>query len=61
MSAHTCKKLTPGCYRCDLNADEFEDAVDQLTEEIEELTKDRDEAQKILTKFRLAQRDLMNP
>lgn len=26
MTAHTCKELTPGCYRCDLNRDEIEAA-----------------------------------
>lgn len=24
MTAHTCKTLTDGCYRCDLNRDEIE-------------------------------------
>lgn len=23
MSAHTCRELTEGCYRCDLNRDEI--------------------------------------
>ena len=30
MSAHTCKTLTPGCYRCDLNRDEMQDGIDDL-------------------------------
>jgi hypothetical protein len=25
MTPHTCKELTDGCYRCDLNRDEIRD------------------------------------
>lgn len=33
MSAHTCKTITPGCYRCDLNLDEIRAAEQEIREE----------------------------
>ena len=30
MSAHTCRELTPGCYRCELHADEVNAWIDTL-------------------------------
>ena len=33
MSAHTCKTITPGCYRCDLNADEVRAAEQEVRDE----------------------------
>lgn len=36
MSAHTCKTLTDGCYRCDLNRDEIQAATDEALREAQE-------------------------
>lgn len=30
MSDHTCKELTDGCYRCDLNRDEIRGYIESL-------------------------------
>lgn len=54
MSAHDCKTLTKGCYRCDLNVDEMRHhlrdmkaevigiraAIEVLTDHEQELRKD---------------------
>jgi hypothetical protein len=33
MSAHTCKTITPGCYRCELNLDEIRAIEQEIREE----------------------------
>lgn len=48
MTAHTCKVLTPGCYRCDLNRDEIQwsedhDALEKVIERAHELCRFPDE------------------
>lgn len=37
MTAHTHTVLTPGCYRCDLNADEMRGHLDEAKAEIRSL------------------------
>lgn len=36
MSAHTHTVITPGCYRCELNADEMEAAEQELAVDAQE-------------------------
>jgi hypothetical protein len=36
MSAHTCKTLTPGCYRCDLNRDEIASIREEIRSDAQE-------------------------
>ena len=33
MTLHTCKTLTPGCYRCDLNRDEIAAILNEIRDE----------------------------
>jgi hypothetical protein len=33
MTAHTCKTITPGCYRCELSLDEVRAAEQEVREE----------------------------
>jgi hypothetical protein len=33
MTAHTCKTITPGCYRCDLSVDEVSAAEREIRKE----------------------------
>lgn len=35
MTAHTCKELTDGCYRCELNRDEIEAAQEEDRQDAE--------------------------
>ena len=49
MTTHTCKQITSGCYRCDLNLDEMRDFlrdvfIDGATEGADPDYDDRDEA-----------------
>lgn len=35
MTAHECKALADGCYRCELGKDEAEAALNELRQDIE--------------------------